>query len=142
MEHGAHPEGTRIVDATVGRRGDLAGRELPLETLAIRLLSLEVHPLGQLVLPGGQDALVDECLDVVQVAVRVLVRRLDAGVVGAEAAAADRLEGQLAGEAEALDGPHDRLGIDPGVDEGPERHVAGDPAETVEVGDAHARPPC
>ena len=38
------------------------------------LAELAEDPLGQLVLPGGQAALVDDRLDVVQVAMRVLVR--------------------------------------------------------------------
>ena len=32
-------------------------------------------------------------------------------------------------------------GIDPGIDQGAERHVARDPAEAVEIADAHALTP-
>ena len=98
-------------------------------------------PLGQLVLPGGERAPVDHRLDVVQVAMRVLGRGVDPGVSGAEAAAADGLERQLAGQPQAGDGRLDRAGIDPGIDQGPQGHVAGDAAEAVEIADAHALPP-
>src|SRR5262249_30886866 len=73
-------------------------------------------------------------------AMRVLAGRLDPRVVGAKAGAADRVEGQRAVEAEARHGRLDRLGVHAGIDQGPERHVARDPAETVEIGDAHALP--
>ena len=69
---------------------------------------------------------------------RVLGRGDDLRVIGTEAAPADRLEDQLARQAEAGDGRLDRAGIDPGVGQGAERHVARDPAEAVEIADAHA----
>ena len=56
------------------------------------LAQLQEDPLGQVLLPRRQDALVDDRLDVVPVAMGVLVRRDDLGIGGPEAAAADRLE--------------------------------------------------
>ena len=68
----------------------------------------------------------------------VLVRRMDLGVGGAEAPSSHGLERQLPGRPRLDDGLLDRPRIDPGIDQGAERHVAGDPAETVEIADAHA----
>ena len=50
------------------------------------LAQLEEDPLGQVFLPGRQDALVDDRLDVVPVAMGVLVRGVDLGVGRPEAA--------------------------------------------------------
>jgi len=98
----------------------------------------QVTAPGQLVLPRGQGAAVDQGLDVVQMAVGMLSRSLDAGVRRAETAAAHGLERQRARHSQAGDGRLDRVGIDPGIDHGSQRHVARDAAEAVEVSDAHA----
>ena len=76
-------------------------------------------PLGQLVLPRGQRALVDHLFNVVQVAMRVFAGGLNDGMRGTEATSAHGLERQFARQTQArnrgLDGP----GIHPGIDESP-----------------------
>ena len=99
-------------------------------------------PLGQLVLPGGEAARVDHRLDVVQVAMGVLVRgdRPWRASRGSRPGGPSRRSART-GRPRLGDGRLDRPGIDPGVDQGAERHVAGDPAEAVEIADAHAASP-
>ena len=110
--------------------------------LRLGLAELEEDPLGQVLLPGRQDALVDDRFDVMPVAMGVLVRRDDLGIGRAKAAATDRLERQLAGQPQAGHGLLDRPSIDAGIDQRRHRHVAGNAAETIEIADSHALTPC
>jgi hypothetical protein len=48
-------------------------------------------------------------------------------------------EREIAPEPEAGHGAAERVGVEPRVDERPERHVAREPGEAVEVGDPHGR---
>jgi len=72
----------------------------------------------------------------------MLMGRVHPGVRCSHAAFAHRLERQAAGKAEARDRLLNKTGIDARVDQGAQRHVAGDPAEAIEIGDAHSRTPC
>ena len=107
--------------------------------LRLGLAELEEDPLGQVFLPRREDALVDDRLDMMPVAVDVLVRRDDLGVGRPESAAADRLERQLARQAQAGHGFLDGPAVDAGIDQGRQGHVAGNAAETIEIADV-ARP--
>ena len=78
----------------------------------------------------------------VPVAMGVLVRRDDLGISRPEAAAADGLERQLARQPKARDGFLDGPPIDARIDQGRQRHVAGNAAETIEIADSHALTPC
>ena len=63
----------------------------------------------------------------------VFFGRLDADLRRREAALADLLDFERDRQAERGEAGADRVGVDAGVDEGAERHVAADAAETVEM---------
>ncbi len=92
-------------------------RQIDPVDLRLGLAELEEDPLGQILLAGRQDALVDDRFDVVQVAMDVLVRRDHIGIGRAKAAATDGLERQLAGQPQAGHGLLDRPAIDAGIDQ-------------------------
>ena len=75
-------------------------------------------PLGQVFLPGGQAARVDDRFDMVPVAMGVLVRGVDLGRGRPEAALLHGLERDASGKPQARHGLLDRPGIDPGVHQG------------------------
>ena len=88
--------------------------------------------------PRRELAAVDHRGDVVQVAVGVLGLVLDDDLRRPKAAFFDLAGHQpAAGQAERIDAGLDRRQLGARVDEGPERHVAADPAGTIEVGDSH-----
>ncbi len=110
--------------------------------LGLGLAQLEEDPPGEVLLPRGQDALVEDRLDVVPVAMGVLMGGDDLGVGRPETAALHGLERQLTGQAQAGHRLLDRPAIDTGIDQRRQRHVARDAAEAVEVSDSHALTPC
>src|SRR5208283_707032 len=65
--------------------------------LGLGLSQLEKDPLGQVLLARSQAALIDDCLDMMPVAMSMLFRGDHLGIGGAKAAPADRLERELAG---------------------------------------------
>src|SRR5262249_375524 len=66
---------------------------------------------------------------------------LDVCVSRAKTAPADRLEGQLALQAQAGHGRLDQPGIDTRIDQGSQGHITRDTTEAVEIANAHAWPP-
>jgi hypothetical protein len=70
----------------------------------------------------------------------VLDRGVNPGRGGPEAAFSHGLERDAAEKPQARHGLLDRPGIDPGVHEGAEGHVSRNPAEAVEISDAHSLP--
>ena len=81
------------------RRHSLDLGQLDPVDLGLGLAQLEEDPLGEVLLPRRQDALIKDRLDVVPVAMGVLVGGDDLGVGRPEIAAPHRLERQLAGQA-------------------------------------------
>src|SRR5207249_669233 len=88
-------------------------------------------------LPVRQLAALEDRLDMMQVPVLVLVRRFDLNEGGGETALANLVDLQLDWQVKRADAGADRLGIDAGVDERAESHVAADAAETVEMSSSH-----
>src|SRR5207248_5785727 len=82
----------------------------------------------------------EDRLDVGQEAVLVLRGGLDTDVRGREPTLADLLDLDGDRQAQRGEGGAHRLRIDAGVDQGGERHVAADAAETIEMGYTHGRP--
>ena len=72
--------------------------------------------LGQILLTIGQPALVDNCLDVMQVSMGVVVRRLDPRVSCRDATALDPLQPQCDRQAERIEPGPDGVGVHAGVD--------------------------
>ena len=105
------------------------------------LAQLHEDPLGQVFLARREDALVDDRLDMVPVAMGVLVRRDDLRIGRPESAPAHGLERELARQAQARHGLLDGPAIDAGIDQGRQGHVAGNAAETIEIADSHALTP-
>src|SRR5262249_19065998 len=92
---------------------------------------------GQFALAGRQAAALQDLFDLGKKAVRVVRRRLDADMSGAETALADLFDLNRDRQSERVDPGEDGSGIHPGIDECRQRHVAADAAETVEVGYTH-----
>ena len=69
---------------------------------------------------------------------RFLVGGLDGDVRGPEAALANRFHLQFDGQSERIEAAANGVGVDAGVDERRQDHVARGAAETVEVGHAHS----
>ena len=110
--------------------------------LRLGLAQLEEDPLGEVFLARRQDALVDDRLDMVPVAMGVLVRRVDLRIRRPEPAAAHGLERQLARQPQAGHGLLNRPAIDARIHQRGQRHVAGNAAEAIEIADSHALTPC
>ena len=96
-------------------------------------------PQCQVALIVGQSVgLVDDPLDVGQVAMCVLFGVLHTEMLGAEAAAHDFVQvDRHARQVEGLDSRADRGGIDPRIDQGGDRHVTADSRGTVQISNAH-----
>src|SRR5438094_187014 len=106
----------------------------------LRLTDAGENPLGQVLLRRGQHAAgVDLFGDVMQVPVSMLRLMLDLDLDRPKAVALDLLAGQPnVREAERIDARLNRRQLDAAIDECPERHVAADTAETIEVGNLHS----
>src|SRR5262249_8792930 len=92
---------------------------------------------GEVALALAQPAAPEDLLDVGQVAVGVLLGGVDVDLRGGEAALAHLGDVEAAGPAEGVEAPADGFGIDAGIEEGGQRHVAADAAEAVEMQSAH-----
>jgi hypothetical protein len=78
----------------------------------------------------------------VQMAVSVFVRRDDLGMGRSEATATYRLKRELSRQPERRHGFLNGPPVNAGIDQGRQRHVAGNAAKTVEIADSHAVTPC
>src|SRR5262249_42870198 len=92
---------------------------------------------SQVALFSCETAALQDLLDLGQKAMAVFLRRLDAHVGGREPTLPHLLDFQLNGQAERTNPLPDRLGIDAAIDEGGQRHVTADAAETVEMSRFH-----
>ena len=96
--------------------------------------------LGQLALPWRKLPAVDHPGDVAQMPMGMLGRVFDDHLRGPEAMLVDLLHDQLAiGQTQGADARADPLGVYPGVDQRPQRHIAADAAGTIQIGNLHVR---
>ncbi len=94
----------------------------------------------QLALAIGEAAAGEDFFDVRQMAVLVLVRRLDGDLRRGEPSLANFLHLDLDRQPERRDARQHRLDRHPGVEQGRQSHVAADAAKTIEMSHSHDAP--
>ncbi len=91
----------------------------------------------QLARPVAESAAGQDFFDVRQVSIHRLFGRVDAHLRGGEPALADLFDLELDRQSEGFQRGAHRSGVDARVEQGGQRHVAADAAETVEMEGAH-----